>query len=343
MWEREKVEYMAITREELRERLDGLPRLQLAALPTPMEKLERLSAHLGGPDLWVKREDLTGMAMGGNKIREFEYQIAQAVERGCDVLLHSAAAQSNQSRQTAAVAAKLGLKAVMVGRRDAHATDQGNLLLTRLFGAEVYLPEVEEQSAAVVAKMKELASAGHKPFNTSSDARVFRAVSYVDGALELVTQCASVGIEPDAIYLCSGAYTHVGLVVALQALGIDWRVVGISPSPRDDAAAAEGHADLATECAGVLGLDLALTPEDFESYAAFVGSGYGVVTEESRAALELLAQKEGLLLDPSYTSKAMAGLLSHVRDGWWQKEQTLIFLHTGGTPALFAYAEDLGY
>ena len=334
---------MAITREELRERLDGLPRLQLAALPTPMEKLERLSAHVGGPDFWVKREDLTGVAMGGNKIREFEYQIAQAVERGCDVLLHAAAAQSNQSRQTGAVAAKLGLKAVMVGRRDAHATDQGNLLLTRLFGAEVHLPEVEEQSAAVAAKIEELAMAGHKPFNTSSDARVFRAVAYVDGALELVAQCADAGIEPDAIYLCSGAYTHVGLVVALRALGIDWRVVGISPSPRDDVAAAEGHADLAAECAGVLGLELALAAGDFESYAGFVGPDYGVVTDESRAALELLAQQEGLLLDPSYTSKAMAGLLSHVRDGWWQKGQTLIFLHTGGTPALFAYAEDLGY
>ena len=334
---------MVITREELRELLDGLPRLQLAALPTPMEKLERLSAHVGGPDFWVKREDLTGVAMGGNKIREFEYQIAQAVERGCDVLLHAAAAQSNQSRQTAAVAAKLGLKAVMVGRRDAHATDQGNLLLTRLFGAEVHLPEVEEQSAAVVAKIEELARAGHKPFNTSSDARVFRAVAYVDGALELVAQCADAGIEPDAIYLCSGAYTHVGLVVALRALGIDWRVVGISPSPRDDVAAAEGHADLAAECAGVLGLELALAAGDFESYAGFVGPDYGVVTDESRAALELLAQQEGLLLDPSYTSKAMAGMLTHVRDGWWQQGQTLVFLHTGGTPALFAYAEDLGY
>ena len=334
---------MAITREELRELLDGLPRLQLAALPTPMEKLERLSAHVGGPDFWVKREDLTGVAMGGNKIREFEYQIAQAVERGCDVLLHAAAAQSNQSRQTAAVAAKLGLKAVMVGRRDAHATDQGNLLLTRLFGAEVNLLKAEEQSAAVAAKMEELAKDGYKPFNTSSDARVFRAVAYVDGALELVAQCAEVGVEPNAIYLCSGAYTHVGLVVALRALGIEWRVVGISPSPRDNAEAAEGHAELAAECVGELGLDLELAPGDFESYADFVGPAYGVVTEESRAALELLAQQEGLLLDPSYTSKAMAGMLAHVRGGWWQNGQTLVFLHTGGTPALFAYAEDLGY
>ena len=334
---------MAIRREELRERLDGLPRLRLAALPTPVEELERLSAQLGGVRIWVKREDLTGVAMGGNKIREFEYQIAQAVEWGCDVLVHSAASQSNQSRFTAAVAAKLGLKAVMVGRKDAHATSQGNLLLTRLFGAEVHLAEPGEQGKMVAAKMEVLKAAGHKPFHTSTDARVFRAVAYVDGALELLAQCEEREIEPDAIYLCSGAYTHVGLVVALKALGIDWRVVGISPSPRDDEEAAKGHAELGRECAEVLGLELELGPEDFESYAGFVGPGYGVVTEESRAALKLLAQQEGLLLDPSYTSKAMAGLLAHVRDGWWQQGQTLIFLHTGGTPALFAYAEDLGY
>ncbi len=335
--------FMAIGREELRERLDALPRLRLAALPTPMEPLDRLSAHLGGPRILVKREDLTGMAMGGNKIREFEYQIAQAVEGGCDVLVHSAAAQSNQSRQTAAVAAKLGLQAVMVGRDDAHAQSQGNLLLARIFGAEVHLPAVDDQAAAVADRMQALRAEGRSPFHTSTDARVFRSVAYVDGALEMLAQCEALGVEPDAIYLCSGAYTHVGLVVGLKALGIDLRVVGISPSPRDDGHAAAGHAELGRECAEVLGLDLQLSPQDFESYAAFVGPDYGVVTEESKAALHLVAEQEGLLLDPSYTSKAMAGLIAHIGDRWWDAEQTIVFLHTGGTPALFAYAKDLGY
>ena len=335
--------FMAISREELRARLDALPRLRLAALPTPMEPLDRLSAHLGGPRILVKREDLTGMAMGGNKIREFEYQIAQAVEGGCDVLVHSAAAQSNQSRQTAAVAAKLGLQAVMVGRDDAHAQSQGNLLLARIFGAEVHLPAVDDQAAAVADRMKALRAEGRSPFHTSTDARVFRSVAYVDGALEMLAQCEALGVEPDAFYLCSGAYTHVGLVVGLKALGIDLRVVGISPSPRDDGHAAAGHAELGRECAEVLGLDLQLSPQDFESYAAFVGPDYGVVTEESKAALHLVAEQEGLLLDPSYTSKAMAGLIAHIGDRWWDAEQTILFLHTGGTPALFAYAKDLGY
>lgn len=331
-----------IERSALRERLNTLPRLSLATLPTPLQNLDRFSDFIEGPSLYMKREDLTGMAMGGNKIREFEYQIAQAVERGCDVLVHSAGAQSNQSRVTAAVAAKLGLQAIIVGRRDAHAQRQGNLLLTQLFGAEVYLPAIEDQAKAVAAKMDALRAAGHKPFHTSTDARAYRAIAYVDGALELLEQIEAQNLRPDALYLCSGAYTHVGLVLAFKALGIALRVVGISPSPRDDSAAAASHVALAQECAQILDLDLDFAPQDFESYAAFVGADYGVVTEGSREAIHLLARREGLLLDPSYTGKAMAGLLAHVRAGWWQKGQTLIFVHTGGTPALFAYADELG-
>jgi 1-aminocyclopropane-1-carboxylate deaminase/D-cysteine desulfhydrase-like pyridoxal-dependent ACC family enzyme len=328
--------------DTLRERLNALPRLSLATLPTPLQTLDNLSAFLEGPDLYIKREDLTGMAMGGNKIREFEYQIAQAVERGCDVLVHSAGAQSNQSRVTAAVAAKLGLKAVIIGRRDAHAQRQGNLLLTHLFGAEVHLSEIETQAEAVAAKMEQLRAAGHRPFHTSTDARAYRAIAYVDGALELLAQMEAQNLKPDALYLCSGAYTHVGLVLAFKALDINLRVVGISPSPRDDAQAAAGHVELAQECAQILDLPLHFAPEDFESYASFVGADYGVVTEGSREAIHLLARREGLLLDPSYTGKAMSGLLAHIRAGWWQKGQTLIFVHTGGTPALFAYADELG-
>ncbi len=330
------------TPQELRNRLNSLPRLHLAALPTPLQPLEKLSALLAGPSLYIKREDLTGMAMGGNKIREFEYQIAQAVESGCDVLVHSAGAQSNQSRMTAAVAAKLGLKAVIIGRKDEHAQRQGNLLLTHLFGAEVFLPAPERQNEVVTEKMGQLRAAGHKPFHTSTDARAYRAIAYVDGALELLEQIEAGGLIPDALYLCSGAYTHVGLVLAFKALGIELRVVGISPSPRDDAQAAVGHVALAQECAQILGIELDFTAEDFESYAAFVGEGYGVVTEGSREAMQLLAREEGLLLDPSYTGKAMAGLLAHVREGWWRAGQTIIFMHTGGTPALFAYADELG-
>lgn len=327
--------------EMLRGHMKTLPRLHLASLPTPLQKLSRLSEAIEGPDLYVKREDLTGMALGGNKIREFEFQIAQAVERGCDVLVHSAGSQSNQSRVTAAVAAKLGLKAVIIGRQDGHQQRQGNLLLTHLFGAEVHLPEMDQQEAAVAEKMDALRSAGHTPFHTSTDARAFRAIAYVEGAIELAEQMEAQAVRADALYLCSGAYTHVGLVVAFKALGIDLPIVGVSPTPRDDALAAQAHAELARECAQILGLSLDFTPEDFESYAEFVGPEYGVLTEQSRDAIQLLARTEGLLLDPSYTGKAMAGLLTHIEAGRWHEGQALIFVHTGGTPALFAYADAL--
>lgn len=329
------------TSEMLRARLGLLPRLHLAVLPTPLHKLGRLSEAVGGPAIYVKREDLTGMAMGGNKIREFEYQIAQAVEQGCDVLVHSAGAQSNQSRVTAAVAAKLGIKAVIVGRRDAHAQRQGNLLLTHLFGAEVYLPEVDLQGAAVAEKMDALRAAGHRPFHTSTDARAYRAIAYIEGGVELAEQLQVQGLRPDALYLCSGAYTHVGLAVAFKALGIAVRIVGISPSPRDDGQTARAHAELARECARIMELELDFVPGDFESYAEFVGPDYGVLTDASRDAIQRVARTEGLLLDPSYTGKAMVGLLAHVQAGWWHRGQTLIFVHTGGTPALFAYADEL--
>ena len=330
------------TADELRRRLARLPRLSLATLPTPLQEAGRLSEALGGPRILVKREDLTGMAMGGNKIREFEYSIAQAVEAGCDVLLHGAAAQSNQSRQTAAVAARLGLKSVVVGRADAHAQLQGNLLLSHLFGAEIHLPDITDQGAAVKATMQRLRDEGHRPFNTSSDGAAYRGIAYVDGFVELWEQLQAMQVTPDAIYVCSGAHTHTGLVVGARAMGLPWRFIGVSPSPRDDDAAAAQHVELAAQHARILDLDIDVTAEDLESYAEFVGPDYGVVTEGSQRALQTVARTEGLLLDPCYAGKAMAGLMAHIERGWWTREHTILFIHTGGTPALFAYADELG-
>ncbi|HJN27444.1 MAG TPA: pyridoxal-phosphate dependent enzyme [Candidatus Latescibacteria bacterium] len=327
---------------ELRQRLASLPRLSLATLPTPLQEAPRLSEALGGPLILIKREDLTGMAMGGNKIREFEYSIAQAVEAKCDVLLHSAAAQSNQSRQTAAVAARLGLRSVIVGRQDSHAQLQGNLLLSHLFGAEINLPPMNEQGDTVKATMQRLRDEGCRPFNTSSDGADYRGIAYVDGFCELYDQLQSMDVTPDAIYVCSGAHTHTGLVVAARALGLPWRVVGVSPSQRDDEKAAKQHVELAERHARILDLDVEVTTKDLESYAEFVGEGYGIVTEGSQQALQVTAQTEGLLLDPCYSGKTMAGLMAHIDRGWWTKDHTIVFLHTGGTPALFAYADELG-
>lgn len=327
---------------QLRQHLGRLPRLSLATLPTPLQEAPRLSEALGGPRILIKREDLTGMAMGGNKIREFEYSIAQAVEGKYDVLLHSAAAQSNQSRQTAAVAARLGLQAVIVGRDDAHAQLQGNLLLSHLFGAEVLLPPAADQAEMMKSTMQRLRDEGRRPFNTSSDGAAYRGIAYVDGFCELWEQLQAMEVTPDAIYVCSGAHTHTGLVVGARAMGLPWRFVGVSPSSRDDARAAEQHVELAAEHARILDLDISVSRQDLESYAEFVGEDYGVVTPGSQKALQVAAQTEGLVLDPCYSGKTMAGLMAHIERGWWGPDHTIVFVHTGGTPALFAYANELG-
>jgi L-cysteate sulfo-lyase len=325
--------------QDLREALGKCSRLSLAELPTPLVDCPRLAEKLGGPRILVKREDQTGLAFGGNKVREFEYSIAPAVDGGYDVLLHGAASQSNQSRLTAATAAKLGLKAVMVGRKDAHADPvNGNLLLTHLFGADVHLIESEEEKEAILEKLK---AEGHKVYNTSSDGYYYRSVSYVDGFLELWEQLQAMEVMPDAMYVCAGVHTHTGLVVGAKALGVDLRIIGVSPSPQDDVKKNEQLAGVANEVCQILNLDLNFTADDFESYGKYAGPGYGVLTPESREAVLFAAQNEGLLLDPVYGGKTFGALIDHIRNGWYTKDQTVVFVHTGGTPALFAYADEL--
>ena len=328
-----------VTVDELKARLSRFPRLLLADLPTPLLDCPRLSEALSGPHILVKREDQTGMAFGGNKVREFEYSVAPAVEAEYDTLLHGAASQSNQSRLTAALAARLGLKAVMVGRKDAHAEPiSGNLLLSHLFGAEVHLVESAEEKEAVIARLK---SEGRRVYNTSSDGYYLRSVSYVDGFLELWGQLQERHIRPDALYVCSGVHTHVGLVVGARALGIELRVVGISPSPQDNLVSSAGLAKVANEVARMLDLDLTFSGGDFESCGEYAGKAYGTVTAASREAVILAAQTEGLVLEPVYTGKAFGGMIDHIRRGQFTADGTVVFVHTGGTPALFAYAAEI--
>ncbi|MBT4137910.1 MAG: D-cysteine desulfhydrase family protein [Candidatus Latescibacteria bacterium] len=330
---------MHYTIDQIRLALKKCHRLSLADLPTPLEDVPKLSEALGGPRILVKREDQTGLAFGGNKVREFEYSVAPAVSEGYDVLLHGAASQSNQSRLTAAVAAKLGLKMVMVGRKDEHSNDMnGNLFLTHLFGADVHLVESAEERSEVEKKLE---ADGHKVYNTSYDGYYLRSVAYVDGFIELWEQLQEQNVVPDALYVCSGVHTHVGLVVGAKALGVDLRIVGISPSPQDNAKKNMQLAEVANEVCKILSLDIHFTADDFESYGEYAGEDYGVLTRESRESVLLAARTEGLLLDPVYSGKTFAAMIEHIRKGKYTKDQTVLFVHTGGTPALFAYADEL--
>ncbi|MBS13775.1 MAG: 1-aminocyclopropane-1-carboxylate deaminase [Gemmatimonadetes bacterium] len=323
--------------DDLKDRLARFSRLDLADLPTPLDTCPRLTEALGGPRIYVKREDQTGLAFGGNKVREFEYSVAPAVDEDYDTLLHGAASQSNQSRLTAAVAAKLGKRCVMLGRRDDHADPvQGNLLLTHLFGADVRLIDSPVEKERIV---ESLTSEGRKVYNTSFDGYYLRSVSYVDGFIELYQQLQERQIEPDAIYVCSGVHTHVGLVVGAKALGVDVRILGVSPSPRDNAEKNAELADVANEVCRMMELDLAFTSDDIETYGEYAGGGYGITTDAGLEAVQLCARSEGLLLDPVYSGKAFSGLVDHIGKGMWKEGDSVVFVHTGGTPALFAYSQ----
>jgi L-cysteate sulfo-lyase len=330
---------MSYTVEEIRRALDRCERLSLADLPTMLEEAPALTKKLGGPRILVKREDQTGLAFGGNKVREFEYSVAPAISGGYDVLLHGAASQSNQSRLTAAVAAKLGLKMVMVGKKDEHGSQMnGNLFLTHLFGADVHLVTSPKEKDAVIDRLEK---EGHKVYNTSTDGYYLRSVAYVDGFLELWQQLRERAIIPEAMYVCSGIHTHVGLVVGAKALGVSLRIVGISPSPQENAKKNAQLAEVANEVCRILQLDLSLGQNDFESYGDYAGEGYGVLTPGSREAVLMAARTEGLLLDPVYSGKTFAAMVDHIRQGVFSSEGHVVFVHTGGTPALFAYADEL--
>jgi 1-aminocyclopropane-1-carboxylate deaminase/D-cysteine desulfhydrase-like pyridoxal-dependent ACC family enzyme len=333
-----------VTESELRSRLAKLPRLRLAALPTPLDEAPRLAEELGGPRILVKRDDLTGVAFGGNKLREFEYSLAPAVNGGYDVLVNSGGAQSNHSRLTAAVAARLGMRAIIIARADSHAQPaQGNLLLCHLFGAEVHLVNPQRPRQEADGLMRRLWAEGHRPYHTGSNGAVYRSAAYVDGFLELWGQLEERGVVADAIYICSGRHAQVGLVVAAGALGIDVRIVGIPFSPRlDDLKKRRQLANEANDTAALLGLNVRFGFKDMETHVKFAGPGHGVLTKAAREAIHLAARTEGLVLDPIYTAKAMACLVAHIRAGMFSRDQTVVFVHTGGTPGLFAYNTELG-
>jgi len=214
----------------------------------------------------------------------------------------------------------------------------GNLLLAHLFGAEIHLTDRPEEKEEVLARLR---AEGHKVYNTSSDGYYLRSLSYVDGFLELWGQLQERDILPDALYVCSGVHTHVGLAVGARALGVPLRIVGISPSPQDNEKNNAMLAEVANEVSKMLDLGLTFGPQDIESYGEYAGDAYGVVTPASREAVVLAARKEALVLDPVYTGKTLGALIQHIEEGQWKRGQTVVFVHTGGTPALFAYGDEV--
>jgi L-cysteate sulfo-lyase len=326
--------------QDLWERLAALPRVKLGTLPTPLEPLPRLSELLG-VRLFIKRDDLTGLALGGNKVRHLEFSLGMALQQGCDVVINGAAVQSNYCRQTAAACAKLGLKCALVLRRNPRidqfktAEPQGNLLLDYLFGADVRFVDADADMDTEKERLAdEYRAKGHKPF-VIKHPDLSGGFGYFVCLLELVEQCRQLGIEPTHLIHSSSTPTQVGFVVGAKALGLSWRIVGVSPHHRPDAP--KHIAEISNLIAEQLSLPIRITPDEIHYTLAYVGEGYGIPTDEGMEALVLLARTEGILLDPVYTAKAFAAIVDMARKGELTKEHTVIFVHTGGVPALFAY------
>jgi 1-aminocyclopropane-1-carboxylate deaminase/D-cysteine desulfhydrase-like pyridoxal-dependent ACC family enzyme len=341
----EIMSYPVLTPEELRRCAARLPRVDLAHLPTPLEEAPRFADAVGGCRIFLKRDDCTGLLFGGNKTRHNEFLLAEALRRGCDLVVWGAGVQSNNCRQTAAACNKLGLECHLYLTRASHNDDvQGNLLLDHLMGARVHIVDVPmgpEMDDLLLARAEDYRRAGRRPFVWDRiTGRPLAAVSYALCLAEIVEEMRAVGVEPAAVYAAAAGATGAGLALGRAVLGLPWRVRLLSPIrwPWDTPA---DLADVANLAAALLGLPHRLGPEDIDIREDFIGPGYGVVTPEGREALSLLARTEGILLDPSYTAKAMAGLISDVRAGRAEPGQSLVFVHTGGTPAVFAYRDEL--
>lgn len=334
-----------LSAEELRRCVARLPRLSLGHLPTPLEEASRFAERLGGPRIYIKRDDCTGMLFGGNKTRHNEFLLADAQRQGANVIVWGAGTQSNNCRQTAAACAKLGLDCHLILSRAAHNADiQGNLLLDYLMGAKVELvdaPLGPELDALVTTRAEELRRAGRRPYAWDRErGRPIAAVSYLLCMAEIMEQLSQLGQKPTLLYVAAAGATGGGLALGAAVLGAPCRVRLICPI-RWPWNVCEDMAEVANQTAMLLGLPHRLKADDIDATEDYIGSGYGQVTPAGREAMDLLARSEGILLDPVYTAKAMAALIDHIRKRQVGRDDVVAFVHTGGTPAVFAYRDEL--
>lgn len=326
-------------------RLETLQRFPLATLPTPLQRAPNLEAALGvaSPRIYLKRDDLTGLAFGGNKARKLEYLLADALAAGATTLVTEGAAQSNHARMTAAAARIAGLGCVLVLDARLGAEVAGNLLLDHLLGAEVRIvPDKPARKSMMAQVADELRAAGERPYLVPTGGSVpLGAAAYVAAVAELLQQLMAIDEAPRRLYVASGSQgTQAGLAVGARAFSAPFEVYGVAVEhPRAQLVA--DCAALASATAALIGLEESLTEADITLDDGFVGPAYGVATEEGLDAIRLLATTEAVLLDPVYSGKAMAALVAHVRAGQFAPNEAVVFLHTGGGPSLFPFGTAL--
>ncbi len=333
--------------DELQRRLDKIPRVLLGTLPTPLQEAPRLADLLGVRRLFVKRDDLTGLGLGGNKVRTLEHTVAEAVASGADLLLGAAYVHSNHCRQLAAAGAKMGIEVRLLLRRssDRPVSWQGNLLLDELFGAGIEFVEAADTFTLLElarGRVAEFEASGRRPMllTLTPASKLLGAIAAMRTLLEIEGQLRAAGEVRSSIYVSSGGPTYAGLLSAARLIGADIQVRGISHQ-FDTATQVDIVTGLLAEIDSLLRLAVPPVAPDIEIDDRFIGPGYGLSSAAAFDAIRIAGALDGLVLDPIYTGKAMAGLLGHAREGRLTPDDVIAFHHTGGVPALFTCADQL--
>ncbi|MGA7193569.1 MAG: D-cysteine desulfhydrase family protein [Anaerolineales bacterium] len=312
----------------------NISRVRFAHLPTPVEELPRLSATLGGPRILVKRDDQTGLAFGGNKTRKLEFLVAEAQEQGAKMMISAGAVQSNHCRQTAAAAAKFGFECILVLTGEFPDQPSANLLLDKLFGAKIInVPDRADRDRVLKETFEKAVAEGKKPYLVPyGGSSTTGAMGYTFAMEEFMKQ----NVQADwIVFGTSSGGTHAGLVLGQRVFGYKGKVLGISIDESEEWLKTHISA-LASDASERLGKRINFMPDDVLATDQYCKAGYGVLTDAEREAVRLFASTEGLLLDPVYTGRAAAGLIDLIRKGFFKKDETILFWHTGGQPALFA-------
>ena len=322
-----------------------LPTVNLGFFPTPLHELKTLSKKLGGPRIFIKRDDLTGLALGGNKIRKLAFILGDALQQGADTIITAGASQSNHCRQTAAAAAHLQLGCHLLLGGDAPSQYQGNLLLDKLFGCHIHWSGAHRKGEDIPQLVATLKAQNKHPYCVPyGGSNKLGAMGFVQASDELAQQTQASGIKfSHLIFASSSGGTHAGLMLGKRLFAASYQVIGINIDKEEsgEQSFTDAIITLANQTATFINLQERFSPDDLNLNHNYTGNGYGVIGEREKQAIALLAQTEGILLDPVYTGRAMGGLIDMIQRGELTRNDTVLFWHTGGAPALFAYAEFL--
>ena len=339
----ERTDAATLSPDEIRAHVARLPRIPFAFTPTPLEAAPKLAAALGRDRLFVKRDDLTGFAFGGNKVRALEFRMADARAKGCDAFTVTNIGQSNHARLHSAACTRLGMKMVIVKPSPADEEVTGNLLLDRMLGVEIVEAHGRKVDEALDEVDKRLRAEGFTPYHSTREpfSRLSGTVAYLEASIELRDQLVAAGVDTSRthLFLVHGT-SAAGLALGGKLLGLGWRVHAVSVGGTAEAVV-KMELDQAARVADLLDLPARLEPDEFDVHDAYVGTRYADVTPATLEAIKLAARTDAIFCDPVYTGKALSGLIGEVRAGRVPAGDTAVFIHTGGLPIIFAYHDVL--